>query len=37
MDLEQFVREGWDRHGEDAEGVFQGLSDGLALVTEATP
>jgi len=35
MDLGQFVSEGWQKHAEDEQGVFDSLPEGVALVTEA--
>ena len=34
MTLEEFVATGWSEHGEDAEGVFARMPEGVALVTE---
>ena len=35
MDLAKFVSTGWQKHADDEQGVFDGLPDGVALVTEA--
>jgi len=35
MDLGQFVRDGWQKHGDDEQGVFDSLPQGVALVSEA--
>lgn len=34
MDLDEFVRTGWQRHGDDAQGVFDSLPEGIGLVQQ---
>jgi hypothetical protein len=35
MDIGEFVRDGWQKHGDDEQGVFDSLPEGVKLVSEA--